>query len=67
MPPTPFSSIAALGKGGGEESAFQWNSVVHLVLDMVVPLWYERGWGVKLGDRFYTHLIRADNFFLLSA
>ena len=41
----PFSKCA---RQGGMESPFAWNMVMHMVLNLLVPLWHESGYGFFL-------------------
>ena len=59
----PFTKCA---RQGGMESAYAWNMVMYMVLDLLVPLWYDSGYGVTLNGRRYTHIIWADNVWLLA-
>ena len=52
---------------GGVESAYEWNCVVCLLLQDLVPAWLEKGWGVNIGGRLHTHVVWADNFWLLAS
>ena len=37
-----------------------------MILDLVVPVWHESDFGINLNGRRYTHLVWADNIWLLS-
>ena len=51
---------------GGVESPYLWNTTMYAVLDELVPSWEARGWGIFWGTRWFTHLVWADNIWLLS-
>ena len=51
---------------GGVESTIKWNNVMHMVLESLVPIWVESGYGISLDNIVYTHLVWADNIWLLS-
>ena len=57
------------GKQGGVESPEIFNAVLEWVLEPLVRNWLERGHGFRFDDddgMLLTHLIWADNIFLLS-
>ena len=60
----PFTKCALQG---GIENTFEWNAVMHLVLDYVVPVWHESSFGVRLTGKLYTHVVWAGNAWLLAA
>ena len=39
---------------------------MYMCFGALVPMWNESGYGIVLGDKCYTHLIWADNIWLLS-
>ena len=59
----PFTKCA---RQGAVESAFEWNTIMFMCLADLVPLWHESGYGIQLGDRRYTHVVWADNIWLLA-
>ena len=61
--PTRFNKCA---RQGGMESTCQWNCVMYMCFCDLVPAWIESGYGIVLGDKCYTHLVWADNIWLLS-
>eukprot|EP00973_Karenia_brevis_P009390 1270252-Karenia_brevis.AAC.1 len=61
--PVLFNKCA---RQGGVESAFQWNAVMFMCFSELVPLWLEQGFGIQLGARRHTHIIWADNVWLLA-
>ncbi len=51
---------------GGVESAYCWNMVMYMILDLVVPVWHESEYGIVLNGRRYSHAVWADNVWLLA-
>eukprot|EP00973_Karenia_brevis_P088274 12240296-Karenia_brevis.AAC.1 len=63
--PVPFNKAI---RQGGMESPFCWNRSVEQMLSCLAPSWKARGLGVSLSDDYcVTHVVWADNFFLLAA
>ena len=44
-----------------------WNIVIFMILDLVAPIWHESEYGIILNGRRYTHVVWADNVWLLAA
>ena len=47
-------------------SGFKWNAVMPFIFSKLVPIWYQSGFGVDIFGKRITHLIFADNCWLIS-
>ena len=50
---------------GSTDAPSKWNETTRLALSLCVGGWRTMGWGVKIGGELFTHLVWADNIFLL--
>ena len=53
----PFNKCA---RQGGVESTFQWNVAMAYIFAQVKRKWDERGMGLEINGKRYTHLIWAE-------
>ena len=46
---------------GGVHSTYSWNALIGYIMQLMLPGWFSKKFGVELNDSFITHAVWSDN------
>ena len=51
---------------GGVRSTYGWNALIGYIMQLILPGWFSKKFGVELNASFITHAIGSDNIWLFA-